>query len=767
MSQVTHKTRSSRRLLVLQVLVVSLLLTLAGRLYYLQIHEGQRYAQAAASNRIRQVITPAPRGDVVDRNGVKLVTNTTSLVVSVSRTDLNKQPDGGQQLLASLAYLLGKPVDEVVGRTKLCGEPGAPPSPRCWNGSPYQPIPVAVDATPEMALQVLERREQFPGVTAQLTAVRSYPSPWKVNAAHLLGYVGPITEQELQRRQQQAVQELARAGTALDDQTQALTLSQQIRGTDLVGRAGLESQYDDEIRGSPGVRSLAVDHDGNVTGQADEIEPVSGNTVVTSIDARLQAVVERQLASAIAQTRTRLDHTTGEPLKADAGAAVVLDVTNGQVLAMASYPTYDPKVWVGGISSKQYAAITGQEANFPMISRATQGQFAPASTFKVVTMPAALQGGDYPLDARYDCSGTYDIPGRTVRNFESLAYGLITLEKAINISCDTIFYRWAYEMYQRDGGMYVPNPAIVDTPQALQAARQADARDPMMTMARRFGMGQPTGVDLPEEAKGRIPGRAWKLGYWLDTRADYCTAASAGYPGVAATDPTRAAYLQQLARENCASGNIYRPGDAVNFSIGQGDVLATPLQMARVYAAIANGGTLWTPHVARAILTPEGQVVRTIAPHADATLNLRPDVLELLRRSLVSTSIRGTSSSAFAKAHFPLWRFPIATKTGTGEVYGKQDTAWMASYAPADNPRYAVLVMISQGGSGTKAAGPPVVGIYQHIFGVNSRGWVDSDWALYPPSGPSQALPRLTGSTSAPQSGQRPRSPASASRSGP
>lgn len=735
------KTASGRRLVVLHVLVVSLLLTLGGRLYYLQIHEGQHYAQAAASNRIRQVITPAPRGDIVDRNGVKLVTNTTSLVVSVSRTELNKQPDGGRQLLTSLAYLLGKPVDEISGRTKLCGESGAPPAPRCWNGSPYQPIPVAVDATAQMALQVLERREQFPGVSAQLTAVRNYPHPGRVNAAHLLGYVGPITEQELQRRREQAAAELEQAGTALGDQARALSISQQVRGTDLVGRAGLEREYENDIRGSAGVRSLAVDHDGNVTGTVDEVDPVSGNTVVTSIDARLQAAAEQELAAAIHTARSKRDPVTGRHFAADAGAVVVLDVTNGQVMAMASYPTYDPQVWVGGISSEQYAQITGEQANYPMISRATQGQYAPASTFKVVTLPAAIQRGGYPIDARYDCTGSYSIPGRTINNYESRAYGLISLEKAINVSCDTIFYRWAYEMYQREGGMFVPPNPEGDPQSAQQASEQADQRDAMLETAASFGVGQPTGVDLPDEASGRIPGREWKLNYWRNTRDSNCAAARTGYPAIAASDPARAGYLQQLARENCDQGNVYRPGDAVNFSIGQGDVLTTPLQMTRVYAAIANGGTLWAPQVARAVVTPEGQLVRALAPHAQASVKLRPQVLRLLQESLASTTVRGTSSGAFGKANFPLWRIPVASKTGTAEVYGKQSTSWLASYAPANKPRYAVLAMVSQGGTGATTAAPLAAKIYQHMFGVDGQGVVHSDRAITPLNGPSQALP--------------------------
>ncbi|MGZ4480085.1 MAG: penicillin-binding protein 2, partial [Nocardioidaceae bacterium] len=181
--------RSRLRLLVVQVLVLSLLLTLLGRLWYLQVLAGQTYVQAAAENRTREIVTPAARGMILDSRGRPLARNRTALVVSISRTELLRQKDGGKGLVAKVAKVIDRPFQDVWDKTRLCGTPDAPEPPKCWNGSPYQPIPVTDEADTQMALQIMERREDFPGVTAELQAVREYPGPLGANAAHLLGYL--------------------------------------------------------------------------------------------------------------------------------------------------------------------------------------------------------------------------------------------------------------------------------------------------------------------------------------------------------------------------------------------------------------------------------------------------------------------------------------------------------------------------------------------------------------------------------------------------
>ena len=697
--------RSRLRLVVLQVLVVSLLLTLVGRVYFLQVTTSDQYESAANQNRVREISTPAPRGEILDDRGRALASNRSALVVSVSYTELMRQPDHGTVLLHRVADALGEPYQQVYDATRLCTEKDAV-TPSCWNGLSYQPIPVSQDADPKVALQISERSEDFPGVTAELETVRQYPEPQGALAPHELGYLGPVTQAEI---------DASAAGAPLTSQDQ-------------VGRAGLEKSYDADLRGRTGVKRVSVDLRNQVLGTVGETAPTPGNSVVTHLDAAVQAVAEKQLLAAITRARTTGDvNKAGKKFKADSGAVVVMDVRTGGVVAMASYPSYDPNVWVGGISAKDYARISSQQANYPSQSRAFQGEFAPGSTFKVVTLPGALQSGYYGIDQGYDCPSAYPIGSSLKRNYESKGYGAVSLERAIEVSCDTLFYQFAYEQWLRDGG---------NKP-------KKDPADPMLKMAHAYHLGQKTGVDLPAERAGRIPDRAWKRNYWEATKANSCVFAKTGYPGVKKTDPTRAAFLKKLAAENCTDGYKFRGGDAANFAIGQGDALVTPLQMATVYSAVANGGTLWEPHVAKAVVAPDGSVVRRIQPKANGKLPVTKAVMDFLHHALPQVSVKGTGAGAFASVDFPLATIPVASKTGTAEVYGKQSTSWFASYAPADKPRYAIVMMVSQGGTGSGVSGPSVAEIYKSLFGVTKAGAVQPATAILPGSAPPVSLPTI------------------------
>jgi penicillin-binding protein 2 len=672
----------SVRLLVVGVFVLSLMVTLVARLFTVQVIGADGYLAASNTNRVREIVTPAVRGLVLDDRGRPLISNRSALVVSVSRTELLNSPDEGRALIGRLATALRLPFKTVWGRTQLCGTKGAPKAPVCFNGAPYQPVPVAQDVDPRVALQIMERSEDFPGVTAELQAVRTIPEQFGAQAAHLLGYLGPVTDEELK-----ASSQAARDGRA------------ELQRTDRIGRAGLEKQYDPALRGEPGVTKVGVDIRGRITGTLSSTQPTPGNYLVTSIDAKVQAAAEKALAKGIREARTRIDRGSGKKLKADSGAAVVMDVRTGQVVAMASYPSYDPRVWLGGITDDELAHLTDERAGTPLVSRATQGQFPPASTFKVVSLPAAVQSG-YSLHGSYQCGSSYMVGDRAFHNYESESHGTIDLHTAIVVSCDTIFYKFAYETWLRLGG----NSA------------KSDAADPFVKMAKAYGLGTSTGIDLPDDASGRIPDRAWKQAYWKATRDYYCKKAKDGFPEVAKDDHARARYLTELAKENCADGNVFRAGDEANFSIGQGDVTVTPLQMVRIYAAIANGGILWTPHLGKAIITPSGHLVRPIKPKAAGRLPLRPDVMSFLQDALRGVVTSGTASGAFAG--FPV---PVSGKTGTAEVYGKQATSWFSSYAPSNKPQYAISVVVSQGGTGASTSGPIARDIYSAIYGVTGN----------------------------------------------
>jgi penicillin-binding protein 2 len=366
------------------------------------------------------------------------------------------------------------------------------------------------------------------------------------------------------------------------------------------------------------------------------------------------------------------------------------------VVAAASYPTYDPNLFAGGIRSKDLERISAPANGVPLRSRFTAETFPPASTFKVVSVPAAVSSGA-SLRGTYDCSPSFRVGNHVFNNYESRGYGSIDLHRALVVSCDTVFYRLAYDAWVRQGGVSAPETVM----------------DPFVATARAFGLGRRTGIDLPGEEPGRVPDRAWKRDYWEATRVQTCARARTGYPELVRSHPARAAYLTTLAVENCATGYQYRAGDAVNFAIGQGDLAVTPVQLVSVYAAIANGGTLWRPRVAAGVRGADG-TLEPFPPERMGNVPMPRNALAYVRSALLDVPRPG-GSAASAFAGFPLDAYPVAGKTGTGEVYGRQATAWFAAYAPATKPRYAVVVVVSQGGSGSKVAAPAVRQIYDAI----------------------------------------------------
>lgn len=684
------------RLVVLYVLVAALLLVLIGRLWTMQVLDSEHYKQVAAENRTRDIVVPAVRGMILDDQGRPLVRNRTALVVSVDRTSLSRQKDKGTGTLHRLAKVLGTTYDDLSKKIRLCGPTVKRP---CWPGSPYQPIPVDDRVDPKRALQIMERQEDFPGITAQVQAVREYPRPDGASAAQTLGYLQPITQEELDKRKGLKVTGYS--------------------GVDLIGRDGLEAMYDGDLRGEPGFRRVLVDSQGRVTGTAQDQAPIPGGNLVTSIDAGVQGAAEKALQNAIKNA-----HTQGH--KADAGAAVVMDVQTGRVVAMASYPTYDPSIWTGGISQDEYDALLGKKKGEPLISRVTQGQFAPGSTFKISSVAGAVADG-YSLNGTYPCPGSYNVGSRAFTNFEGQGHGDMNLHQALVVSCDTIFYKFAYEEWLRDGA----------------TKPKKNPSDPMVKMARNYGFGQRTGIDLPSETPGRIPDRGWKKTYWNATKKADCKAAKEGYPDVERTDPSRAAYLKAIASENCLEGYMWRAGDAANFSVGQGDVLVTPLQLTRAYAALANGGRLVVPRLATAVVRPDGRVVRRVDAPSAPRLPVAAKTLAYIRGGLAGVTKSGTAAGAFQGFDFKT--VDVAGKTGTAEVYGKDDTSWFASFAPVKKPRFAVVVMVSQGGTGASTAAPAVREIYEAMYG-SERG---SKPLLKDGRLPSD-LPKLPGQGAAP-----------------
>lgn len=656
------------RLVLLRVLVLSLLVTLGARLWVLQVLDGERYRQVAETNRVREVVTPANRGLILDDEGQPLVRNRTSLVISVNRSTIDRQADRGAAVIGQLAEVIGIPGAEIAQRIRFCSAKVSAP---CWNGSPYQPVPVVKDVTPQQALAIIEHPDRFPGVSADLQAVREYPAG--ALAGHALGYLAPVTQEQLDQQGDEKGYHL----------------------NSLVGVAGLEYTYDDQLRGVDGVERLEVDRFGRVAGTASATPPVSGDNLVLHLDIDVQRAAEEALAAT-------LESLGGGPRTA---SAVVLDVRTGGVVALVSLPSYDPSVFVGGISQADYEALSDPANGTPLLSRAFQGSSAPASTFKIVSTAVAMENMGATPDGNYDCSPTLQVGGQIFHNYGGSSAGPITLRRSLVISCDVIYDRFAYEAWLADGG--------------LRNGRgpYAEPNEYFARMAEGMGFGSRTGIDLPGETSGFVVDRAEAKQIWEELKDSYCRRAQNGYPEE--PDPVKAERFRRYAAEACVDGYLYNAGAAVQFSIGQGQYLSvSPLQLARAYAAIANGGTLYEPTLAKATVDGAGRVVETFEPTEAGRIPVSQENLDYIRTALhgVTTEPGGTAAGVFAD--WPSDIIPIAGKTGTAEVEGKDDTAWFASFAPANDPQFAVVVSIPEAGTGSTYAAPVAKQIYQAIYGV-------------------------------------------------
>ncbi|WP_406023257.1 penicillin-binding protein 2 [Nocardioides sp. NBC_00850] len=651
---------SRLRLIVIQALVFSLLATLGVRLFYLQVRHGDAYQAAAASQSKREIVRQPVRGIIVDAQGRPMVTNRSAWVVSLDQGVLDGLDDDDRKtLMARVAKAVDvspKKQNEAIAN---------------WSGTRYQPVPIATDVSESTALRILEQPEDFPGVVAEKQTLRSYPSPYGINAAGVLGYLSPITEDENDNAKERG--------------------DESLNNTSMVGRSGVEKEYDQWLRGMPGYDTVTVDSLGREIGRGDSVASQPGDTLVTSIDAKVQGRAEKLLAESMETARNTFDKITGRNYEADSGSVVVMEAQTGRLVAMASQPTYDPEEWVGGITQKQLDRLYSEKAGYPLLPRATQGQFAPGSTWKPFMTVGALNNG-YSRDTQLDCSSGLQVGNRWFKNYESAAYGYIDFAEALELSCDTFFYRIAVNYWQKYGS----NPADVK------------ARDPLVDTAKAFGFGKRTGIDLPGESAGRIADRKWKAEYYEAMKGYYCRMDEKK------NAPT--SFLQLFAHEFCIEGNYYRTGDAVNFSIGQGDTMVTPIQLARAYASLANGGTLFEPRVGKAVVSGDGTVVEKIDPKVSGKVKMSAKSIDYVNEALLGTPRAGTLAWKFGG--FPLDEVKVRGKTGTAEVTGKQTTGWVATY----NKKYVVIMTISQGGTGSGSVGDAVRKLWETLYGVEEGG---------------------------------------------
>jgi penicillin-binding protein 2 len=659
--------RSRRRLFGLYAIALAMLVTLGGRLWYLQVLDTTQYKALAAVNQTRTIVVPAVRGMITDDTGQPLVRNQASLTVSVDMMTLSQTTnDDGKAVLARLAPLLHLSDKTLSEKVRLCTRGVQQP---CWTGSPYQPIPVEENVSVKVALQIMEEPAEFPGVTAQVQPVVQYPMPDGANPAQVLGYLQPITQSEM------AADHIPETGFAQDD---------------LVGQAGLEEQYNAELTGKPGTQIVSVNAAGDVLGTVGGTPAQTGDTLITSLNSKVQAVAQQALTDAVGRAQA-----AGNSV--NQGAAIV-ETTTGRILAMASYPDYNPSIWTNGIAQKQYNYLFDPSSGEPIMNWATQGQYAPGSTFKVVSTAAAVADG-FSLYGLYNCPASVNIAGRTFINDGNPGQGAMTFQEALIQSCDTVYYDIGYQMYQSD------DPGA-NTVLSAHAPIQK-----MQKMELEWGFGNYTGLDLPEGSTGTIPTRQWLYYTWEDNAhkgQNWCKYGKAD-----------GSYVQQIEYDDCQSGWVWEPGQAAIAAIGQGYVTVTPLQLANAYTALANGGTLYSPRIGEALVSASGKVVRKINPPVIRHLPVASNTLAYIRNALAGVVTQGTAAGAFAG--FPLHQVCVAGKTGTAQIEGAVATSVFASFAPCDHPKLVVVVMLPHSGYGADAAAPAVRQIWDGIFGLEGH----------------------------------------------
>ncbi|MFN2562398.1 MAG: penicillin-binding transpeptidase domain-containing protein [Jatrophihabitans sp.] len=688
MAEPGRRPRTPRRLGIVITLVVSLMLTLFARLYYVQLLDPNKPVQSAHLLHDGAIVVPAPRGLIVDARGRPLVANTSAQVITVNRDLLQKRADKGAAVLARLAELLGQPPAELAKEITPCSPKVPAP---CWTGQPYQPVPVALNAPTRTVLAVSEHREQFPGVAVQTVTLPLYPNG--TLAAHLLGYTSEITGADKKR-------------------------NPQLNDADTIGASGLEEEYDAVLRGIDGKQIVELNPQGYTVRTGASVPATQGDTLVTSIDRDVQTLAEQSLAKQIADSRK-----AGKP--ATGGAVVVMDPNTGRIIASASYPTYDPSIFIGGVSTADYRRVTDPSADVPLLDRAIAGEYAPGSTFKLITSSSLVMNHEINTTDRYSCPGSLTIDGRVKTNYDSEVLGDITLRDALGYSCDTFFYRPTADEYYTDQS---------------RLAKGRQAKELLQHMAAAYGVGRAPGVDLPagEQASGSYADRETRLARWKANRAGYCAAGRKGYPEI--KNPSDRAYLTALAKENCTDGWRYRAGDNADMSIGQGETTMSPLQLALAYSAMLNGGRVWEPTLGWAVVDGKGKVVRTIHPKVHNRVPVSQWLFNFITRSL-SFSRGWAVSGAFAYIGTK-YQNRLGGKTGTAEVFGKGDTSWLATWGPTykqngnTKAKFVIVGMVEQAGTGATAAGPMLKRIWDGLLGASGR-------PIIPGSQPQTTLPKV------------------------
>lgn len=641
-----------KRTNVLVVIIALVFLVLVGRVAYLQLIETEHYRTLARENSLRLITISAPRGEIYDRNGVKLVGNRP--LYAVSLVNLGQSREELEPVVEKLAAILGRTPEEL------------------WDAIDnhslrrYEPIRLARDVSLEIVSRIEEAQMELPGVVIDFEPMREYP--YGNFLAHVLGYIREIQPDQLARYQADGY-----------------------RRGDVFGQAGLEHAMERELRGIPGARQLEVDAVGRPVRSLGVKNPVPGHDLTLTIDFEVQRAAEEALAR-IVESLQKEGYRDCR-----AASAVVIDVRSGAVLALASYPAYDPRMFAGDLSAEQ-ARVLLTSPEGPFLNRAIQSDYPPGSTFKMVVAAAALESGKidrrfavtdlgyfYHQGQRYNCLG---------------AHGRVDVVRGIQVSCNTFFL----------------------------AAGLRTGPENIFRMAHDFGLGERTGIELAAEAAGVLPTAEYKrkmVQAELDRRfGPQFEAIEEHYrsqlPG---TDEARREELKrerererakiQAQYDRYAWDLLWRDYDTLNMSIGQGLNNYTPLQLANYVAAIANGGYLYRPYLVQRVTDPNGRVVKEAVPELRRRVSVSPENLDILREGMrLVNQPGGTAYGSF-------FDFPVTTagKTGTAEVWGRDSHGLYVAFAPYEEPEIAIAVVVEHGGPGSRAAAPVARTIMDAYFG--------------------------------------------------
>ncbi len=535
-------------------------------LFRLQVLQSDLYVNLAARNRLRLVRMPPARGRILDVNGTVLATNVQTFDLMVYPLDLQDKETAEEVSRFLKARGIPLEVEQMLARV------------RKEFTVPYR----AVTLLPNLTLAQLSSLVSDPDFPRQLFPVpvwrRVYPAGPLV--AHVLGYVGEVTREELERYS-----------------------PGDYRGGDYVGKGGVEEFYESVLRGTPGQEAIEVDARGRKVKRIGFIEPGQGKDLELALDLGAQRLASELMAGRV-------------------GAVFAMDVHNGNVKVLFSSPNFDANPLAWGISSREWNELM-RDPERPMLNRVIAGTYPPASTFKVVPAFAALAENAVTKRTTFTCTGGTRVGNRFFRCWKrDGGHGPVNVVKGLRDSCDVFFYQ----------------------------AGLRTGIDALVKWGAVFGVGEPTGIDLPGEARGNIAGPAWKLERFKER---------------------------------------WYPGDTANYSIGQGFLLLTPIQLARIYAAIANGGKLVTPRLLKGAET-------------SVSLQLPEGPLAIVKEGIEEVVLRGTGRRA------GLYGVSVAGKTGTAENPHGDDHAWFVGYAPVENPRYVAVALIEAGLHGSSAAGPVV-----------------------------------------------------------